>query len=118
MRINDIPLVMLYCLGSTILIEGLLAFLAGVRKRGDQLIVLLVNVLTNPLLVSTGYLVLLRFGSTGYDIATAVMEIAVVFVEDFIYKTFLTDRKHPFLLSLFLNAGSFLIGQGFNYLIF
>ena len=118
MRINDIPLVMLYCLGSTILIEGLLAFLAGVRKRGDQLIVLLVNVLTNPLLVSTGYLILFHFGMRGYNIATAVMEVAVVFVEGLIYRKFLPDRRHPVLLSLFLNAGAFLFGQGLNYLIF
>ena len=118
MRINNIPLIMLYCLGSTIVIEGVLAFLCGVRKRSDQLIVLLVNVLTNPLLVSIGYLILLRFGRTTYDAATAVMEIAVVFVEGWIYKKFLTDRKHQFWLSLFLNAGSFLIGMGLNQLIF
>ena len=118
MRINDIPLIMLYCLGSTIVIEGALAFLCGVRKWKDQLIVLLVNVLTNPLLVSLGYLILLRLGRTGYDVATAVMEIAVVFVEGWIYKKFLTDRKRPLLLSLFLNAGSFLIGLGLNQLIF
>lgn len=118
MRINDIPLVMLYCLGCTIVIEGTLAFLWGVRKAADQLIVLLVNVLTNPLLVSLGYLVLFRFGRTGYNIATAAMEIAVVFVEGWIYKVFLSRQKHPFLLSLFLNAGSFLIGMGLNYIIF
>lgn len=118
MRINDIPLIMLYCLGCTIVIEGALAFLWGVRKAADQLIVLLVNVLTNPLLVSLGYLILFFFGRTGYNAATAVMEIAVVFIEGGIYKKFLTRQKHPFLLSLFLNAGSFLIGLGLNYLIF
>ena len=118
MRINDIPLVMLYCLGCTILIEGALAFLWGVRRAADQLIVLLVNVLTNPLLVSLGYLILFRFGKTGCDAATAVMEVTVVFVEGWIYKKFLTKQKHPILLSLFLNAGSFLIGLGLNALIF
>lgn len=118
MKINDIPLVMLYCLGSTIVIEGALAFLWGVRKAADQLIVLLVNVLTNPLLVSIGYLILFRFGMTGYNIATAVMEVLVVFVEGWIYKKILTRQKRPFLLSLFLNAGSFLIGLGLNYIIF
>lgn len=118
MRINDIPLIMLYCLGTTIVIEGILAFAVGVRKRSDQLIVLLVNVLTNPLLVSTGYLILFRFGKTGYDIATAVMEIAVVFVEGLIYRKMLTERKHPILLSLFLNAGSLFIGMGLNHLFF
>ncbi len=118
MRINDIPLVMAYCLGVTVVLEGILAFLWGVRKRADQLIVLLVNVLTNPLLVSLGYLILFRFGRTAYYAATAVMEITVVFVEGRVYKGFLTQQKHPFLLSLFLNAGSFLIGLGLNYLIF
>ena len=118
MRINDIPFIMLYCLGLTIVIEGALAFLWGVRKAADQLIVLLVNVLTNPLLVSVGYLILLRFGMAGYNIATAVMEVSVVFVEGLIYRKFLTNQKHPLLLSLFLNAGSFLIGLGLNYLIF
>lgn len=118
MRINDIPLIMLYCLGTTIVIEGVLACMLGVRKLSDQLIVLLVNVLTNPLLVSTGYLILFRFGRAGYDIATAVMEIAVVCIEGLVYKKILTDRKRPFLLSLCLNAGSFLIGMGLNQLIF
>ena len=118
MRINDIPLVMLYCLGCTVVIEGVLAFLCGVRRRADQLVVLLVNVLTNPLLVSLGYLLLLRFGKTAYNAGTAVMEIAVVLIEGRIYRTFLTQRKHPFLLSLFLNAGSFLIGLGLNSIIF
>jgi hypothetical protein len=118
MRINDVPLGMLYCLGTTIVIEGVLAFACGVRRLADQLVVLLVNVLTNPLLVSTGYLILLYLGRTGYDIATAAMEFAVVFVEGLVYKKILTDRKHPFLLSLFLNAGSLLIGLGLNQLIF
>ena len=118
MRINDIPLVMAYCLCSTIVIEGALAFACGVRKRADQLIVLLVNVLTNPLLVSVGYWILLRSGAAAYDIATAVMEIAVVFIEGLIYRQFLTDRKHPLLLSLICNAGSFLIGLGLNYWLF
>lgn len=118
MRINDIPLMMLYCLSTTVVIEGVLAFVCGVRKWKDQLIVFLVNVLTNPLLVSLGYLILFRFGRTGYDVATAVMEITVVFVEGLIYKKMLPDRKHPFLLSLLLNAGSFLIGLELNYVIF
>ncbi|MBQ7540908.1 MAG: hypothetical protein IJT44_01280 [Clostridia bacterium] len=118
MPINNIPLIMLYCLGSTIVIEGLLALLWGVRRMADQLIVLLVNVLTNPLLVSIGYLILFRFGTTGFNVATAVMEVAVVLVEGWIYKKFLTAEKRPFLLSLFLNAGSFLIGLALNQLIF
>ena len=118
MRINDIPLAMLYCLGVTVVIEGALAFLWGVRKAADQLIVLLVNVLTNPLLVSVGYLILFRFGTTGYNVATAAMEVSVVFIEGWIYKKFLETQKHPFLLSLFLNAGSFLIGLGLNHILF
>lgn len=118
MRINDIPIAMLYCLGVTVVVEGALAFAWGVRKAADQLVVLLVNVLTNPLLVSLGYLILFRFGKTGYDVATAVMEVSVVFVEGWVYKKCLTQQKRPFLLSLFLNAGSFLIGLGLNHLIF
>ncbi len=118
MSVHDIPLVMLYCLGVTVVIEGALAFLCGVRRPSEQLIVLLVNALTNPLLVSLGYLILFWFGRTGYNIATAVMEASVVFVEGWIYKRFLTKQKRPFLLSLFLNIGSLLIGFGLNKLIF
>jgi hypothetical protein len=118
MRINDIPLIMLYCLGCTVVIEGLLALLWGVRRWADQAVVALVNVMTNPLLVSIGYLILFRFGVRGYDVATAVMEILVVLVEGFVYKRILTDQKHPFALSLFLNAGSFLIGLVLNAILF
>lgn len=118
MRINDIPLVMLYCLCSTVVIEGVLAFLWGVRRAADQLVVLLANVLTNPLLVSVGYWILFRFGTRGYNIGTAVMEVLVVLTEGWIYKRILTQQKHPFVLSLLCNAGSFLIGLGLNALIF
>ena len=118
MRVNDIPLVMLYCLASTIVIEGLLAFLWGLRKRSELLVTLLVNVMTNPLLVSIGYAFALRFGTRAHSISTAVMEVLVVFAEGLVYKKFLPQQKHPFLLSLFLNAGSFLIGLGLNAIIF
>lgn len=118
MRLNDILLIMLYCLGVTIVTESALAFLLGVRRKADQLIVLLVNVMTNPLLVSLGYLIQLRFGLREYRISLIVMEIAVVAVEGWVYKVFLSHHKRPFLLSLALNAGSFLIGLGLNALLF
>lgn len=118
MRINHIPLIMLYCLGSTIVIEGVLAFLWGLRSRSQQLIVLLANVMTNPLLVSLVYAITFRFGAGAYNIATAILETLVVLAEGFVYKRMLPEQKHPFALSLFCNASSFLIGVGLNALIF
>lgn len=118
MRINDIPVAMLICLVSTVLIECVLALLWKVRRPRDLVIVALVNVATNPMLVSLCYGAAYWFGPQYYYPVMAVLEILVFLIEGCVYGQLLPKQKHPFLLSLSLNAGSVILGYGINHLFF
>jgi CHASE2 domain-containing sensor protein len=118
MRINDIPLAMLLCLVSTVLIECLLALLWKVRRPRDLVIVALVNVATNPMLVSLCYGAAFWMGPSYYYPVMVVLEILVFLIEGCVYSRFLPKQKHPFLLSLSLNVGSIILGYGVNHLFF
>ena len=56
MIINDLPIIMIKCLLITIIIEVLISILLGLRKK-DILNVILVNIVTNPLVVSIPVLI-------------------------------------------------------------
>lgn len=117
MPVSELPQVMLICLVITIVIEAVAGFLFGVRKPKDQLFILLVNVMTNPVLTSATLLSYLWLGSVGFHVTEAVLEIAIVFAEGLVYKAAL-DRRHPFLLSLALNACSYFAGEIIGAFIF
>ena len=118
MTIDELPVVMIRCLLSTIIIELLLALILGVRDKKDILNIILVNTMTNPLLVSLiTYITYNRiFNRT---ISIVIMEILVVIIEGLTYKKILKfNKKNPYIISLILNASSFLIGEIINYLIY
>ena len=102
---------MLLALALTILIEGCGAFLLGVRTRRGQAVVLLANVITNPVLQCTLTAVSFFWSPSLYYYFLVPLEIAVVIVEGWLYKSTLQLKRNPFLLSLLLNAGSFFIGK-------
>jgi len=85
-------------------IEVPVCLLCGMRGK-DLRIVLLANVITNPLLNA-----LLLLGATLTDLPyaamLAVLEPAAVIAEWLVYRS-LTDAKRPFLVSLIANAASF-----------
>ena len=117
MILNDIPFIMIRCLLLTILIELTLALILGIRDKKDIINVILVNVITNPVVVMSQILLYLRFGYKIEMIGIIVLEILVVPVEGLIYNKVLNYRKiNPFLLSLILNGTSFLIGEIINLL--
>ncbi len=106
---------MIKCLICTIIIELCGALILKVRDRKDLLNVLLVNILTNPLVVSIPVLILVRYGYKTSMIVLIVLEILTVLVEGFIYlKTLKYKKINPFGLSLILNISSFLIGEIIN----
>lgn len=110
------PLLMLRCLLETLIIELGIAMALGVRKR-DLGLVGLVNIFTNPLVTSFSFLVLLNFGRKYVFIAEAVLELAALLAEYFIYKKGMEYRKiKPFLLALILNISSLGIGEIINYI--
>lgn len=118
MNINELPLIMLICLSSTIVIELIMSLLLGIRNKKDILNVILVNIMTNPLIVSIlMYITYNRLFNT--TISIIILEILVVLTEGFTYKKVLTfDKINPYVLSLILNISSYFIGGLLNNIIY
>lgn len=117
MNISNLPNIMIKCLICTILIELCVALFLKVRNKKDILNIILVNVVTNPLVVSIPTLVLVRYGYKSSVIVLIIFEMLTVLFEGFIYlKVLVYKRINPFLLSLILNCSSYLIGEIINKL--
>lgn len=118
MNINELPLIMLICLISTIVIELIMSLLLGIRNKKDILNVILVNIMTNPLVVSIlMYITYNRLFNT--TISIIILEILVILTEGFTYKKVLTfDKINPYVLSLILNISSYFIGRLLNNIIY
>ena len=91
-------------LGLTLLIELPVGFAMGMRGKKHILLMILVNILTNPAAVLLCWL----------GVAQIPVEIAVFLVEAGIYYWFSKDEgftiKHPILLALFANLISWTSG--------
>lgn len=118
MNINELPLIMLICLSSTIVIELIMSLLLGIRNKKDILNVIFVNIMTNPLVVSIlMYITYNRLFNT--TISIIILEILVILTEGFTYKKVLTfDKINPYVLSLILNISSYFIGGLLNNIIY
>lgn len=117
MNLNSLPIIMVRCLLLTIIIELIVALILGVRDKKDIINVILVNVITNPVVVVSQALLYIKFGYTIEMIGIGILEVVVVIVEGLIYKKVLKYNKlNPILLSLLLNATSFFIGELINML--
>lgn len=104
----------LFC---TIIIELIFGLMLGIREKDDLLTILLVNILTNPLLVSITYLIGLYCGMQ--KIVTYILEVLVIIIEGFIYKKLLYYKKrNPFIISLILNIMSYSIGLVINNILY
>ena len=114
--IKTIVFYMLIALVLTIIIETLIAFLLfKIKDKKDLLIVMLVNVLTNPLVNSISTFCLYNYGFKAKDISMVVLEILAFISEALIYSKALTNKKtNPFILSFVLNASSYLMGVLIN----
>lgn len=109
--LNNLPFYMLRSLACTLVIEIIFALILGMRKKGDILTVALVNVMTNPLVVSLGFISGFFFGTKVRIICTVFLELFAFASEGIAYRYALRYKKlNPFLLSLLLNAASYLSG--------
>lgn len=101
-------------LSLTLLIEGLIAFLWGLRGKKNLLVVLLVNVLTNPLAVLVYWLYQVYAGSHSLPVQV-IIELAVVMAEAYIYRSFAEDDRfripRPIELAIVANVFSWGIGR-------
>lgn len=118
MILNQLPLWMAICLGVTIIIEATSAYIIGYRDKKSIVNIILANVITNPLVVVSVYLIGLFYGSRVREIYEYSLEAAVVFAEGLLYlKTLKKGRINPFLLSVILNALSYGAGLIINIFI-
>lgn len=97
-------------LGLTLVFEGLFALLWGVKDRRDWLLLLIVNVVTNPIVVS-----LHRLLGGGVWI-TAALEGFAVIAEWLAYRRWGRDTRPAFLFSLCANCFSYFTGVVLNVL--
>ena len=116
--INNLPFIMLYCLACTVVLECVTAFLLGRRQIKALLTVALVNVITNPIVVSVSFFIRISMGRDKYFVSLIILEIIAVFAEGLIYRFALKGKLNPFLFSLILNALSFFIGEIINKIVF
>jgi len=96
-------------LAATVVLELLLCLVLGYRSKRTVLLVVLVNILTNPSVVLCYYLLSVVYGFPEVTVIAA-LELAVVFVEWLCYKYRAVEIKRPFLFSLGLNCFSYFIG--------
>ena len=139
MLLNDFPLIMLRCLVCTVVIEGIAAFVLGIRKPEDQAVVALANVLTNPPLVVSTTLVGMFCGKSAYTVTIIFLEVAAVLIEALVYRRVMrlgagdsdgrfnlfkggdvraTKKSAPIVVSLILNCCSYFLGEILNKFVF
>ena len=95
----------------TVIVEGLTAWLFGLRTKKELRTVVLINVITNPLL---NYLLLLNYNIGLVDnrlLLVGLLECCVVAAEWWMLGHFLhTGNKKSAVLSVSMNTASFLAG--------
>ncbi|MBD5529983.1 MAG: hypothetical protein HDR02_16525 [Lachnospiraceae bacterium] len=101
-------------LALTLATELAIAFLFGLRTRKNVLLVVLVNMLTNPPAVLCNWLCRLYLPCYSRVPVQLVIEAAVVIVEAFVYCRFARDEQRqierPVLLAITANGCSWLLG--------
>ena len=101
-RMFGIPLLL------TIAAEEIVALFWGVRKLRDFLTILWVNVVTNLSVTALRYLSNQNIPSQAWrNVILIVLEVAVLFAEWGLFRKFLIKNRHPFLMSLTMNAASY-----------
>ena len=94
----------------TIILEGIAAYIMGLRSFRELILTALVNIITNPMLVYLSLFLMYYEGiQTGTVLTYLVLEPLVIIIEFLIYKRCLKGRN-CLLLSFTLNIVSILGG--------
>ena len=118
MTLEHLPLIMLRAFALTVLVECAAAWCLGVRDCYSQIIVILANLMTNPLVVSGGAVVIVQIGYGALLPAMLVFECMAVMAEGFVYSKKLSVKCNSFLLSLLCNTSSYMIGELLNRFVY
>lgn len=95
----------------TLLLEGVFGLIWGIKGRRDWLLLLLVNVVTNPIVVTLHYCV------SSFWAFTLVLEAAAVVAEWLAYRKWGKTVRPALLFSLCANCFSYFSGLLINYFI-
>ena len=96
-------------LALTLVFEVAFFFIVGKRDKKDLLLVIMVNVLTNPVVVLLYWLSFL-YTDWNQTVVKIPLEVFAVLTEGFYFKKYGQTFKRPFLFSLAANAFSFFLG--------
>lgn len=117
--IYNLPKYIVVSLLCTIIIEIIVAFLLRVKGNKNFINIVLVNAITNPLVVVIPYVISLYLGKYYRYIFLFIFEVLTVITEGYIYKKVLKYRIiNPYKLSLILNFSSYFIGCILNRIIY
>lgn len=99
----------------TIIIELAVSRLLKVRSKKDTILVILVNICTNPVVVFISNLALLLNNKIVHLSILMILELLAFWVEGLLYKKYLENKAiKPYKLSLYANLTSFSFGVVFN----
>ena len=117
MSLSNFHLIMIRCLICTIIIELIIGFILNIKDKKDIFYIILVNIITNPIVVLIPTIIYIKYGYIYRNIVLCILEILTVLTEGFIYyKVFKYKKINPFIISLLLNLSSYLIGEIINIL--
>lgn len=107
---GDLLAALALSLALTLALEAGFFLLTGKRDKRDLLLVLAVNIITNPAVVLLFWLAAL-YVDLGRVPVIVVLELLAVCCEGYYYQRYGRDFKHPFLFSIAANAFSYGIGE-------
>ena len=105
-----LPLSMVFSLTLTLAFETGFFLLAGKRDRKDLVLLLLVNVLTNPVVVLLFWLTVLYTDLNTYMVIIP-LELLAILTEGYYYKKYGVSFHRPYLFSFAANIISFGMGE-------
>ena len=108
--IQGLPSALALSLGLTLALESGFFFITGKRGRKDLLLVVMVNTITNPVVV---LLYWLAAAYTDWNAAALLvpLELFAVLFEGWYYKKYGKDFSRPYLFSAAANMFSFWMGM-------
>lgn len=98
---------LIFSLVMTWILELGFAWCMHLRDKEELKLVLLVNFITNPIVVSLYWML---YRTVHPTLLTVILEVSAVLAEAFYYHRFSHQVKHPLLFSILINTFSYLTG--------
>lgn len=98
---------LIFSLVMTWILELGFAWCMHLRDKEELKLVLLVNFITNPIVVSLYWML---YRTVDPVLLTALLEVSAILAEAFYYHRFSHQVNHPLLFSILINTFSYLTG--------